>query len=82
MQSTKRGPFEEQSGHIPVRVLWEFTKGMKQLNEVERLHLAGCETCVGVLGICRSAQSLKHAESLVEEETEANQRDSPHGYAA
>lgn len=54
--------------HIPASVLWEYSRRSIDLAEAHLEHLKLCERCVGVLGLCRVSNSVKHLEERLKNE--------------
>ena len=54
--------------HIPASILWEYSRTSADLADVDLEHLKTCEHCVGVLGLCRVSNSVKHLEERLKNE--------------
>jgi hypothetical protein len=51
--------------HIPVSLLWQYTKDTIALFDSEIDHLNGCEHCAELLGLCCACTSLEHVERII-----------------
>ena len=48
---------EQDARHVPISELWEFSRDPRALEAVHIQHLLFCETCMGILWICRASDS-------------------------
>ena len=51
--------------HIPVSLLWQYTKDTIALFDSEIDHLNDCEHCADLLGLWRACTSLEHVERII-----------------
>ena len=63
----------QQPVHIPVSVLWEYSKGHRALESEHLHHLASCQDCVAVLWLGRSSDSIEHLKTRLIEHNIANE---------
>ena len=54
--------------HIPVAVLWQYTTNASLLNGPQRLHLQDCAVCIFMLGRCCMSDSLRQVGQRMREE--------------
>jgi hypothetical protein len=53
--------------HVPILLLWEFSKGKTGLGRDQKAHLQDCPECIRVLGLCSSSMAMAQVERIVEE---------------
>jgi hypothetical protein len=54
---------DEDSPHIPISQLWEYSRDPSALEWTQREHLASCEDCIGILWVCRSSESVQQVKN-------------------
>ena len=55
--------------HIPVSLLWQYTKDTIGLVDTEIDHLSACEQCIGLLDLCRACATLEQFEDIMESQS-------------
>jgi hypothetical protein len=52
-----------QSEHIPVSLLWAYSRGYGVLEVAHLQHLASCQDCIAILWLSKTSESLEHLKS-------------------
>ena len=53
---------DEDSPHIPMSQLWEYSRHPSALEWTQLEHLASCEDCIGILWVCRTSESVQQVK--------------------
>jgi len=58
-------------GHVPLDVLWQYTRKKLKLTEEQSTHAIHCKQCIYILNLCTVCATLDDLKEAVRLETKA-----------
>jgi hypothetical protein len=55
-------PAISKQDHITVLTLWNYRIGMHNFSAEEMLHIASCDDCLALLGLCQISKSIREVQ--------------------